>query len=512
MGVTRFIRSGQASAGRSSNPAVLVAVLLAAASLPAWSAIALFTVPNGLDGVEGDSASSLPFGDASACTNGFRYQQILNGDQGIFGSIGSIALRLDGMESAIGPLTVENVVITLSSTDRTAATMSSDFDENVGLDRLVVWDDDLELLAGTDAMGTNPFDLLIVDGGGFRFGDEGGNLLIDITATDCAPGASFEMDAVSGDADTRALFAGDRNATSGSFADGLVAELVASTPPPVPPLYDCPAGPGIGDQVTRGFYLEDFPDDGLGRVRLTYSGDTVGRYVVELIARQGQYDGAIVGAEAVAIDVGDTNDEFPVTFDFRNAPVGMGTDITFTHRLRQKPDEDARLFYDIGDAACSGVTQTNGTNPPLDTVRRDRVGILVIPSDPDVRRRGLGGNFRVVDRAAVGFMIDVTDQDQLVAIWFTYDDDGTQQWMIGSTSEFPDNDIGMDLFKPVGPTFTEIRQPGFNNGLISIDSWGRMYIRFTDCNTGTVTYESEDFGSGEFQIERIYETEDDFCR
>ncbi len=495
-----------------SRPARLgFGTLLAALQAPAFAAIAVFTVPNGLETTEGDSSSALPFGDAAACANGFRYQQIFNGDQGLFGSIGSIAFRLDGAESPVGPLTLQNAVITLSSTNRTAATMSADFDANVGLDRRVVWDDDLELIAGTDAMGTNPFDLVIVDGGGFDFGDEGDNLLLDITVEGCPLGASFQTDAVAGDADTKGLFAGDRDAASGMFADGLVAEIVASTPPPVPPLYDCPAGGG-GDAVDRGIILENFPTDGLGRVTLTYSASTPGFYVVELIARQDQYDGAIIGAEAAAFTIEDASDDVPQTFDFRNAPVGMGTDVTFTHRIREQPD-GSTLFYDTGTGSCSDITQTDGTSPPVDTFRRDRVGILVTPSDGNVRRRGLGGNWTVVDRAAEGFMIDVTDRNQLVVIWFTYDDDGTQQWMIGTAQDFPDSDVGMDLFRTDGPTFEEIRQAAFNNGTINIEPWGRMYIRFNSCNEATVAFESTTgFGSGEFQIERIYETEDDFCR
>jgi hypothetical protein len=477
----------------------------------ALAAIALFTAPNGLDSVEGDTASPLPFGNSAECANGFRYQQIINGDQGIFGTVGAIAFRLDGSADLVGPLTYGNTTITLSSTSRTSSTMSPDFDANVGLDRKVVYRGDLEIIATTNATGTNPFDIVVVDGGGFRFGDEGDNLLIDITVTDCPPAAAFFMDAVASTNDVRGLFSGDRESASGSLGPGLVAELVASSPPPVPPLYDCPFNNTPGDVVSRGFVLENFPDNRLGRVTLNYTGTATGTYAVELIARQGQFDGAIVGAETRVFDVSDTATQYPVTFDFHNAPVGQGTDITFTHRIRSQPTSSS-LSYDVGSSACPDVFQTNGTTPPLDSVRRDRVGILVTVSDPDVRLRGLGGNWTVADRAAEGFMIDVTDEDQLVAIWFTYDSDGTQQWLIGSTGSFPDNDIGLDLFKADGPTFAQIRQDGFDNNLIDLEPWGRMYVRFLDCDRATVTYASDSgFGSGEFEIIRVYETEENSC-
>jgi hypothetical protein len=475
----------------------------------AFAAIAIFTAPNGLNDVEGDSASTRPFGDSAACSNGFRYQQIINGDQGLFGTIPDIAFRLDGGAAAVGPLTYGNTTVTLSSTDRTSTTMSPNFDDNLGLDRRVVWTGDLEVLASTDA-GTNPFDIILIDGDGFRFGDEGDNLLIDITVENCPPGAAFFMDAVSDSSDVRGLFAGDRDADAGSFEQGLVVELVASTPGVIAPIYACENGGGF-DQVSRGIILEDFPTDRLGRVELTYSANQTGTYVVELIARQERYDGAVIGAETVVFRINDVSTPVSRTYDFRNAPVGAGEDVTLTHRIRAQPS-DSTLFYDTGSGSCTNIEQTGGTSPPQDTFRRDRVGILVSASDPDVRYRGLGGNWTVVDRAAEGFMIDVTDQNELVAIWFTYDSDGTQQWMIGSTGNFDDNDIGFDLFRTDGPTFSQIRQAGFDNSLIDLEAWGRMYIRFESCDTGTVAFESPEFGSGEFEIERIYETESDFCQ
>jgi len=476
----------------------------------ALAAVALFSAPNGLIDVEGDSASTLPFGDSAACSNGFRHQQIINGDQGLFGTVSSISFRLDGGAAAVGPLTYGNTTITLSSTDRSSTTMSPEFDKNLGLDRQVVWSGDLEIVANTDA-GTNPFDIQLIDTGGFKFGDEGDNLLIDITVENCPPGAAFFMDSVSGNSDVQGLFSADRENASGSFEQGLVAELVVSTSGVVAPLYSCPTSGSPGDRVNRGIILEDFPDNGLGRVALTYSADQTGTYVVELIARQERYDGAIVGAETVVFTINDTASQTTQTFDFRNAPVGPGEDVTLTHRIRAQP-AGSLLFYDLGTGVCDNIEQTTGTTPPQDSFRNDRVAIQVTVSDPDVRYRGLGGNWTVVDRAAEGFMIDVTDQNQLVVIWFSYDDDGTQQWMIGSTGSFPDNDIGFELLRADGPTFAQIRQDGFDNSLIDLETWGRMYIRFESCDTATVRFESDDFGNGEFEIVRVYETESNFCQ
>jgi len=506
MGVSSRLFQFRAWFGRA-----LLAGILVTAQAGAFAAIALFTVPNGLDGVEGDSASSLPFGDTAACSNGFRYQQVINGDQGVFGTIGSIAFRLDGGAAPIGPLTYGNATVTLSSTDLDAASLSPNFDENVGLDRQVVWSGDLQIDAATSAMGTNPFDIVVVDGGGFMFGDEGDNLLIDIVVENCPLGAAFFMDAVAGTDATSGMFSGNADSESGSPAQGLVAEVVASTPPPVPPLYNCPTV-GAGDGLGRGIYLTDFPIDQLGRVTLTYRVNTPGRYRVELTARQGAYDGAVIGSIDRVFEIEDETQPEPVTFDFRNASVAPGSTVTFSQRVIFQP-EGSSIFFDVGDGPCADVFETNGTTPPLDSIRNDHAAITVTPSSADSRLLGLGGNWSVVDRAAEGFMIDVTDLGQLVAIWFTYDDDGTQMWLIGTAQQFEDSGVGMALFRTDGPTFEQIRQSGFDNSLIDIEPWGRMYIRFQDCNAATVAWGSTiGYGEGDFEIERLYETESNLCR
>jgi hypothetical protein len=35
------------------------------------------------------------------------------------------------------------------------------------------------------------------------------------------------------------------------------------------------------------------------------------------------------------------------------------------------------VFYNVGVGPCAGVTQTNGTTPPLDSFRRDSVGLVI---------------------------------------------------------------------------------------------------------------------------------------
>ena len=63
-------------------------------------------------------------------------------------------------------------------------------------------------------------------------------------------------------------------------------------------------------------------------------------------------------------------------YDFSNAPVTAGTVVTFSQV------GPLTLFYDTGTGPCANVTQTNGTTPPLDSFRRDSVGVLITGQQP----------------------------------------------------------------------------------------------------------------------------------
>ena len=135
----------------------------------------------------------------------------------------------------------------------------------------------------------------------------------------------------------------------------------------------CPENGTGGDQVTRGFYIQNFPGTTLGTVRLKYFGGGDGSYTVSLTARTGAYDGAIVGTVQQTFNISGNSPQ--VTYDFGNAATTQGAVLTFSQSLISSPGGVA--FYDTGTGPCPGVVQTNGTTPPLDSVRRDSVGLLI---------------------------------------------------------------------------------------------------------------------------------------
>ena len=509
--------SDNPSKPRLRAPALILVALFAllGASTGALAAIAQYSVPNGLEDSEGGASSDVPFGNDMNCTDGIRYQQVIDGDQVFGGNVGALAFRLDGGQADVGPFTYTDVTVTLSSTDASPGSLNLNFNDNVGIDNKVVFSGDINVDPTTTAMNPNPFDFEIPLDDGFPFDASSSNLLIDITIGGC-PSASFFLDAVSGNDDVLGLFANDKDNTGGTIVNGLVAELVSSTPPPTPPLYSCPAVGG-GDGLDRGILLESFPFNQLGRVTLTYRTNGTGFYRVRLTARQGSYDGAVIGRQVGVFEATSNPEVIEHTFDFGNADVAEGSTVTLTQEI---VSQSGSIFYDVGPCgvgdggcgACEDVTQTSGTDPQLDNFRRASAAIEVLDSSPLSRFRGLGSNWRVVGRSGEGFMIDVTDRNQLVAIWFTYDENGEQMWIFGAAQNFTTNQATMDAQVNSGPTFFDLRGDPFDTGLFMPVPWGQFHIRFEDCDSAVVNYQSTTgFGSGSFEIERIYDTEQGIC-
>ena len=68
----------------------------------------------------------------------------------------------------------------------------------------------------------------------------------------------------------------------------------------------------------------------------------------------------------------------PESFDFSNAVVASGSTVTFEIAVASDPSSLGYAFYDTGDGtACPDITQTNGTSPPLDSIRRNTVGVEI---------------------------------------------------------------------------------------------------------------------------------------
>jgi hypothetical protein len=142
-------------------------------------------------------------------------------------------------------------------------------------------------------------------------------------------------------------------------------------------LIDClTTGATGGDQLDRGFYIPEYPGATLDRVELSFSADAAGEFTISLTARANTYDGPVIGTATAVVTLPANRNLFVQgTFDFSNAAVAPGTTVTFA--LAQVSGPSTTVFYEVpsaGNAACS-VVQTNGTEAPLSTVRRNGVEV-----------------------------------------------------------------------------------------------------------------------------------------
>lgn len=263
--------------------AIAVMIGLSAPS-PTHAAVALAVVPDANFDTEGNDNNLIPFGSATFCEDGIRYQQLYTGAQIGGPMISDMAFRLDIIEDPVGPTTLTGVTVTLSSTLHTQATMSRTFAENTGPDAQVVYSGDLVVDMGVNGSAPNPFDLVIPFDAPFAFDGSKANLLVDITILGCPTGDSFAFDAAlesddvmriwSPDKDNEVAF-GEEGSTNGDPI-GLVTQFTVYSDPPVFVPYSMGAGGNwtIVGHDGEGFLFE--PNDSGTLVVFWFTYDALG--------------------------------------------------------------------------------------------------------------------------------------------------------------------------------------------------------------------------------------------
>jgi hypothetical protein len=143
------------------------------------------------------------------------------------------------------------------------------------------------------------------------------------------------------------------------------------------PLADLGMTPG-GDLTSRGFYVKSFPGTHLTKVRLYFMTRTPGPYTLTLTAHNGAYNGPVIGTANANAAL--TTSDQPVDFVFASPPVATGSTVAFQIGVS---GPSPTVFYSVGpclsDWKCTypgvQVVETEGTSPPLDTLRRNSVAL-----------------------------------------------------------------------------------------------------------------------------------------
>ena len=216
---------------------ILMAALLGTSS---HGQAALVVVPNALAQVEGDTAQPTPFtgpdtpGPGGEFWNSMRYQQVYDASQFAAMAPGgeiilAIVFRIDSDLGEGFAAVLRNVQINLSTTQKSADGLSTNFQENVGPDEIVAFRGQLEF-----AGGISPFDRpqgfgTSIPSGWFFYRPSAGNLLLDIrvfTYSNSFPATWFDASSVAGDA-ISTIFSTNVNSTAGEFLStrGLVTQF-----------------------------------------------------------------------------------------------------------------------------------------------------------------------------------------------------------------------------------------------------------------------------------------------
>ena len=145
-----------------------------------------------------------------------------------------------------------------------------------------------------------------------------------------------------------------------------------------------------GDFLHRGFYIENYGADNLRQVILQYKSRGTGTYNTSLTVRIGSYDGIIVGQTKTLSTYFEADIPKQVVYDFGGINVPYGSLLTFTQETNSGPDK--LLYFNTGNESHPQITETNGTTAPLDSWRRDGVGVIItaIPEPATVSLLAIG--------------------------------------------------------------------------------------------------------------------------
>ena len=109
---------------------------------------------------------------------------------------------------------------------------------------------------------------------------------------------------------------------------------------------------------------------------------------------------------------------------------------------------------------------------------------------------------------AIQVVEQLDDSRKSVAYWYTYGADRKTAWFVG-VGDLIDNRIDFELFESTDVGFMQDADPGAD----SVASIGSMTIVFDSCDSGVVTFETQndEVGSGSFRIERLLEIMNTHC-
>lgn len=163
-------------------------------------------------------------------------------------------------------------------------------------------------------------------------------------------------------------------------------------------------------------------------------------------------------------------------------------------RIRFDSCNAGAAIYNLPDYGAEGSV------PIARTVRMPGAICKSEGGSPALAEAGYTGSWRAPDGSGQGFMFQSLTEDRLLAIWYSYRDDGSQAWFVG---------VG-DQTGPVGrfdfPLMQITRGARFGDQFdpddVVRETWGTMEVDFSSCDQATLEYSGQ-FGSGTMDLIRL---------
>jgi hypothetical protein len=115
---------------------------------------------------------------------------------------------------------------------------------------------------------------------------------------------------------------------------------------------------------------------------------------------------------------------------------------------------------------------------------------------------GITGNWYDPDENGHGFSLEVLPGGTLLAEWFVFAPDGGRDWIL-ATGPISGNTATLDAFRTDGPG--GLFPPHYVAATVQAQSWGTITFTFSDCNSGTVGWQSivDGYAAGSLPITRL---------
>jgi len=133
-------------------------------------------------------------------------------------------------------------------------------------------------------------------------------------------------------------------------------------------------------------------------------------------------------------------------------------------------------------------------------------GLFVLRPDTPADRLdvpgALAGSWFDPGHNGEGMLLDVSAPHSLFLAWFTYDQQGGQQWLTASTENFQGfgKPVTLELRRSHGGIFG----PTFDPAAVSSERWGDLTLDFADCGHFSAAYHSElGFGDATLAMQRL---------